>query len=342
MDRISEEELTRAVFAHPLLKRLCDLAARLAGIELLIVFPNATGWGEVSPRRGVSPPDFCRLVHQSAEGAKQCRMCHILMTVAACNRKTTTRQTCHAGATVLTIAAPSRAGESVAILSSCTFADDESAESWSTVRARGQKLGIDVKAMRQVYDSMPRLGEEQVAAASEIFAAAADAIHVLMAKLEVQEELTKLRRGQTGMPVLDAVEKALRAHTHGEKESLEPADQVGDHPGAPAVIRVVTELIRKKPNMSFSVGQIAAAARMSPNHFSSLFRKHQGVSFSEFLTERRIELAKEVLCDLTLNVTEAARRVGYDDPGYFARRFKQVTGMTPRQWRTKATRPSGA
>jgi len=101
----------------------------------------------------------------------------------------------------------------------------------------------------------------------------------------------------------------------------------------PAVVRVVATLVDRRPNMPFSVGEIAAAARISPNHFSSLFRKHQKESFSVYLTEKRIDLAKEVLGDLTLNIAEVAQRVGYDDPGYFARRFKQKTGMTPGEWR---------
>ena len=144
------------------------------------------------------------------------------------------------------------------------------------------------------------------------------------------------------MPVQEAVERALQTHARSGWIGGQGEVPGSDNPEMPAVLRIVTALVRSKPNMSFSVAQIAAAARMSPNHFSSLFKKYQGVSFSEFLTARRIEMAKEVLCDLTLNVTEASGRVGYDDPGYFARRFKQATGMTPREWRAKVTHPAGS
>ena len=50
----------------------------------------------------------------------------------------------------------------------------------------------------------------------------------------------------------------------------------------------------------------------------------------DFLTERRISLAKELLGDLTLNIAEVALATGFDDPSYFTRRFRQKTGMTPR------------
>ena len=66
---------------------------------------------------------------------------------------------------------------------------------------------------------------------------------------------------------------------------------------------------------------------------STLFHRHQRVSFSQYLTDRRMALAKTLLQDFTMNVTEVARRSGYDDPGYFGRLFKKRTGMTPRDWR---------
>jgi len=77
---------------------------------------------------------------------------------------------------------------------------------------------------------------------------------------------------------------------------------------------------------------------MSPNHSSALFHKYREQSFSAFLTEQRMKLSKRVLGDLTLNIAEVARAAGYDDPGYFARRFKQVVGVTPSEWRNRITR----
>jgi len=64
-----------------------------------------------------------------------------------------------------------------------------------------------------------------------------------------------------------------------------------------------------------------------------LFRKHTGETFREFLTGRRIAHAKFLLRDLSLNIADIAHRTGFSDAGYFSRRFKERTAMTPRQWR---------
>jgi AraC-like DNA-binding protein len=85
--------------------------------------------------------------------------------------------------------------------------------------------------------------------------------------------------------------------------------------------------------MPFAVAEIAAAAGMTPNHFSALFHSYTGKSFSTYLTEKRIEMAKGLLSDLTLNIAEIGRMVGYNDPSYFTRRFNQVTGLTPGEYR---------
>lgn len=80
--------------------------------------------------------------------------------------------------------------------------------------------------------------------------------------------------------------------------------------------------------------EIARAAHMSPNHFSALFHQHMGQSFSTYVAWMRISLAQELLRDFTLSIREVAERAGFDDANYFARRFRQKTGLSPRRWRS--------
>jgi AraC-like DNA-binding protein len=102
---------------------------------------------------------------------------------------------------------------------------------------------------------------------------------------------------------------------------------------APALIKVVLKMIKRSPGMPYSVSEIASAAHMTPNHFSTLFRRHQGVSFSQFVRREKIALAKKLLAELSLDIKAIAAQVGYSDTGYFARCFKQETGTTPQKWR---------
>lgn len=332
MKQSSEREFLESVLKHPFLQRLSALGSKMTGLGLLVVFPKSDGWGQVRLTVSALNPDFCRAIQQSKDGARHCRTCHILMTVAACSRKEATEQTCHAGAHTFAAPASMTGGDCLAILSSCVFASAESSTEWPKIRERGRQLGADLEALQEAYDKLPRLTAEELAAARDFMAAVGDAVSVLAGRAASELELAELQQNRKSGPrVHEVVETGLR--TRARASACCPRPAAGDRSHMPGVVRVVANLVDRTPNMPFNVAEVAAAARMSPNHFSSLFRQHVGKNFSAYLTQRRIDLACELLGDLTLNVTEVAHRSGYDDPGYFARRFRQTTGMTPRAWR---------
>jgi len=68
---------------------------------------------------------------------------------------------------------------------------------------------------------------------------------------------------------------------------------------------------------------------MSPCYFSVMFKKETGQNFINYLTNIRIEKAKELLRSTNLKSYEIAYQVGYDNPTYFSTVFKKLTGMTP-------------
>lgn len=86
-----------------------------------------------------------------------------------------------------------------------------------------------------------------------------------------------------------------------------------------------------------SLDSISDILKINASYFSVLFKKHFGVNFSDYLTELRINAAKELLSDPFLAASEVARMVGYESPNYFARAFKKNTGMTPTEFRRAAS-----
>ncbi len=73
---------------------------------------------------------------------------------------------------------------------------------------------------------------------------------------------------------------------------------------------------------------------VSAPYFSRLFKRVMGRTFVDFLTERRVAEAQNLLHMTALPVGEIAARVGYARQSYFTKRFRQCTGMTPRDYRT--------
>lgn len=62
-------------------------------------------------------------------------------------------------------------------------------------------------------------------------------------------------------------------------------------------------------------------------------RQKTGRAVQEWITERRLSQARQLLVETDLGVEAIASAAGYRDPGHFARQFKRVNGVTPLVWR---------
>ena len=78
---------------------------------------------------------------------------------------------------------------------------------------------------------------------------------------------------------------------------------------------------------------IFAGNNISPNYFSGVFSQEMGQTFVEYLTEKRMERAKELLRYSGKRSSEVAYEVGYRDPRYFSFLFKKTQGCTPSSYR---------
>ena len=84
-----------------------------------------------------------------------------------------------------------------------------------------------------------------------------------------------------------------------------------------------------------SLNSVADSVGMSPSYFSSVFSKESGKTFVEFLTETRMEKAKELLMCSALKTSEIGYEVGYKDPHYFSYIFKKTQGCSPKDYRAR-------
>jgi len=326
-------QLTPEAMRSPLLAQLCDMAAEITGIRFSVVYPQKGTWAQARPGDDVLP-EFCKLIRSTPQGAKHCKMCHVLMSIAACSGGPTERR-CHAGVSVLVTPVTEGEDEALAILSSCTFAPGTSGEGWEETRSRGKKLGLKLRELKKAYDRLPNLSAENRKVIVAMMAAAREAVKEIMERVRLEKELARTSGPRDRPWIQDVLERELRNSPSARALPTPGKDDETEDLAAPLLIRVVTDLVSRRPNMPYSVEDIATAARITPNYFSSLFHRHMGRPFSEFLTNRRMTLAKELLTDPTRNIGEVALEVGYSDPGYFARRFRQEAGVSPRQWRDR-------
>jgi AraC-like DNA-binding protein len=91
-------------------------------------------------------------------------------------------------------------------------------------------------------------------------------------------------------------------------------------------------------NEKLTLGAIASEKGLSPSQFSLVFRRKTGRSPMDYLIHLRIQKACQYLDNTDLRIKEIASKVGYDDPYYFSRVFRNVMGTSPGKYRT---RPKG-
>lgn len=98
------------------------------------------------------------------------------------------------------------------------------------------------------------------------------------------------------------------------------------------LVKKVLSMVEEFYRDGITLEQIAARLNITPEYLGSLFNKEVGVNFSTYIKEFRIKKAKELLISKELKTYEVADKVGYPDPKYFCRVFKEVTGFTPGEY----------
>lgn len=85
-----------------------------------------------------------------------------------------------------------------------------------------------------------------------------------------------------------------------------------------------------------SLDDVSREVNISPYYFSKIFKDETGENFIEYVTNIRVEKAKELLTHSDCSMKEICSMVGYSDPNYFSRSFKKNTGYTPTEYKEHA------
>ena len=101
------------------------------------------------------------------------------------------------------------------------------------------------------------------------------------------------------------------------------------------VVQETIKYIRQHLDSDVSVSEIAEFAGMNPEYLTKLFKKNTGYTLKEYIVNEKMESAKMLLATTTLPVTLISSHVGYGNYSNFTRSFKQLTGCTPMEYRSR-------
>jgi AraC family transcriptional regulator len=102
---------------------------------------------------------------------------------------------------------------------------------------------------------------------------------------------------------------------------------------APWQERRSKEMMHAGIGSNLSIAAVAAACRLTPNHFGRCFKRSTGDTPYQYLTRLRLEEAKRLMLTAQRSLAEIALACGFGDQSHFTRIFSRNVGMSPAAWR---------
>jgi two-component system, response regulator YesN len=132
--------------------------------------------------------------------------------------------------------------------------------------------------------------------------------------LESQEEIRQWFSCVVIAPIMGRLEQQRKSHTKKISDQM-------------------TNLIHQRFDTEITLEACAKELNYHPNHLGPLFSREKGISFSEYLQNYRLQMAKMWLVETDMRIGDIAERLSYTNPQNFIRFFRKMENMTPGQYR---------
>lgn len=130
--------------------------------------------------------------------------------------------------------------------------------------------------------------------------------------------------------VLSKIKEKLisKKDTNGENSSEDKQDDKER-----LLIRKVKELVNDSLDQDISLQFLAERVYLHPKYLSDMFKRETGQNLSDYVTERRMNMARKLLKETTLKIPDISLMCGFANHKYFRALFKQQVGFTPTEFR---------
>ena len=108
-------------------------------------------------------------------------------------------------------------------------------------------------------------------------------------------------------------------------------------PGGSIYVEQCKAYVKQHYREKLYLEEIAGAIGISPSYLSRLFRRETGICLQDFINEERVFRAENLLLYSDLSLTEIAAYVHFPNQSYFGKIFRQVKGVTPKEFRQRGS-----
>lgn len=203
------------------------------------------------------------------------------------------------------------------------------------IEAKEALMNKDLKRFKEIFSRYQTYCRELPCTPQE---AKEGCTHIALVLIQMAAEAGALQAQRKGQAFLQGISRA-----NGWTDVEEKADEFFEyltskeecHNNISLLMQKALENIREYYNQGITLEEIAEKLHVTEEYLSTQFRKETGRTFTETIRGYRLEHVKKLLTVTNWKLTKIAEMVGYTDPKYMSRVFKEETGMLPLEYRKK-------
>ena len=331
---MSRPEYTiESVLDIPLWEKMQDRLAELTGTAIICIDIKGKPVTKHSGRT-----EFCSMIRENPIACKRCFRCDALAGVEAVRRGRPYIYLCHCG--IVDVAVPVMVGDiylGAVMFGQVRLLNKDREKAVRLVNEISSILPQEDTARQEMlrkYELLPEMDYDQIVLIAEYIHDMVRYIVDRAVKSHTRDETYKWLMSTSAEPLSDetVIQEILPQEERGpwqpEALPIKPSSVV-----YPAVV-----YIRDHLQQEITMKEMADLCHLSPSYFSRTFNKETGESFVNYISSRRIQLAKELLRETGKSVTQIADEVGYDNISHFTAVFKRTEGVTPSVYRSMGRR----
>lgn len=164
-----------------------------------------------------------------------------------------------------------------------------------------------------------------------------DLYYKLFLSVEAAQKHCQISQNQDSDSIADTIDKcftfldlhrALKKQTETFFEASQETTQE-----APTIHLIKNYISQNYMNDTLSVKDISEHVFLSTSYVCTFFKNETGQTLNQYLTEYRMEKAKQLLKDARYRISDISSKVGYSDGNYFGKSFKKHCGLSPSEYR---------
>ena len=331
---------------NKVLSQLCQIYYQNTGMVISFHYPGESGRIDFYPQKERS--EYCTLIQSTPEGRQRCLACDREGLAAARKRGGCQIYKCHAGLVDVAIPIDHRGEEIGSLYTGQVILEEPGVKRLRQLHARLDLFGVTFPRFSEAFATVKVVDRKRLL----FYVRLLDLMATYIIKTENEIHLhqavvmrdRELHRRELEKIQLEKTLKDLSISVlGGGRKSRDTAGAAGsDGPPGRHLIEKARAFIEAHYGQDIMLEDVARAVFLSPNYFSSLFKKVAGCSFRSYLVGRRIQAARELLADTRLPIKEVVFQAGFRDYNYFNRTFRGLEGIPPARFRAAGSRKAGA